>query len=109
MCLTLGSMALVVVHFPKGAIAVARDGAVTRQPSVRVPQSAIVSANGAGDAFAAGMLYGLHEGWDVGRCLMLAHASAAASLRGASTTETVEGWQTCLQLAERWGWNEWPE
>ena len=103
--LTLGSMALVVVHFPKGALAVARDGTVTRQPSVKVPQAAIVSANGAGDAFAAGMLYGLHEGWTVGRCLMLAHASAAASLRGASTTDTVEGWQTCLQLAERWGWN----
>jgi sugar/nucleoside kinase (ribokinase family) len=76
---------------------------------VKVPQSSIVSANGAGDAFAAGMLYGLHEGWNVGRCLMLAHASAAASLRGASTTDTVESWQTCLQLAEGWGWNAWPE
>ena len=107
--LTLGSMGLVVVHFPKGAIAVARDGSVTRQPSVKVPQAAVVSANGAGDAFAAGMLYGLHEGWNVGRCLMLAHASAAASLRGASTTDTVEAWQTCLQLAEGWGWNAWPE
>jgi len=98
----------VVVHFPKGAIAVARDGTATQQPSVRVPQSAIVSANGAGDAFAAGMLYGLHESWDVRRCLALAHASAAASLRGASTTDTVEQWQTCLQLAEGWGWNDWP-
>jgi sugar/nucleoside kinase (ribokinase family) len=106
---TMGSMELVVVHFPKGAIAVARDGTVTRRPSVRVPQTAIVSANGAGDAFAAGMLYGLHEGWDVERCLTLAHAGAAASLRGASTTDTVEGWQTCLQLAEGWGWNDWPE
>lgn len=107
--LTLGSMGLVVVHFPKGAIAVARDGTVTQQPSIRVPQSAIVGANGAGDAFAAGMLYGLHEGWDVKRCLALAHASAAASLRGASTTDTVEHWQTCLQLADGWGWNDWPE
>jgi sugar/nucleoside kinase (ribokinase family) len=106
--LTLGSMQLVVVHFPKGAIAVARDGAVVQRPSVRVPQSAIVSANGAGDAFAAGMLYGLHEDWDVEQCLALAHASAAASLRGPSTTGTVERWQTCLQLAEGWGWNEWP-
>ena len=106
--LTMGSMGLVIVHFPKGAIAVARDGAVTRQPSVRVPQSAVVSANGAGDAFAAGMLYGLHEGWEVARCLALAHACAAASLRGASTTDTVEQWQNCLRLAEGWGWNDWP-
>ena len=106
--LTLGSMTLVVVHFPAGAIAITRDGAVTRRPSVRIPQSAIVGANGAGDAFAAGMLYGLHESWAIDRCLTLAHASAAASLRGASTTDTVEAWQTCLQLAEGWGWNEWP-
>jgi sugar/nucleoside kinase (ribokinase family) len=103
-----GSIGLVVVHFPMGAIAVSRDGTVTRQPSVRVPPAAIVSANGAGDAFAAGMLYGLHDGWDVTRCLALAHASAAASLRGASTTDTVESWQACLRLAEGWGWNEWP-
>ena len=106
--LTLGSMRLVVVHFPTGAIAVARDGTVTQRPSVRVPQSAVVGANGAGDAFAAGMLYGLHEGWSIERCLVLAHASAAASLRGASTTDTVEPWQTCLALAEGWGWNDWP-
>ncbi|MEZ5833237.1 MAG: PfkB family carbohydrate kinase [Dongiaceae bacterium] len=103
-----GSMRLVVVHFPRGAIAVSRDGTVTQQPSVRMPPSAVVGANGAGDAFAAGMLYGLHEGWDVGRSLALAHASAAASLRGASTTDTVERWQTCLQLAEDWSWNDWP-
>jgi hypothetical protein len=44
----------------------------------------------------------------VQRCLALAHATAAASLRGASTTGTVEKWQLCLQLAEGWGWNEWP-
>ena len=106
--LTQGTIGLVVVHFPKGALAVTRDGTVTQQPSVRVPQSAVVGANGAGDAFAAGMLYGLHEGWGVQRCLALAHATAAASLRGASTTGTVEKWQLCLQLAENWGWNEWP-
>jgi sugar/nucleoside kinase (ribokinase family) len=105
--LEAGSMSLIVVHFPRGAVAVSRDGTVTQQPSVRVPQSEIVSANGAGDAFAAGMLYGLHEGWGVERCLALAHASAAASLRGASTTDTVERWQACLDLAARWGWNEW--
>jgi sugar/nucleoside kinase (ribokinase family) len=96
------------VHFPSGAIAVTRDGTVTRRPSVRVPQSAIVGANGAGDAFAAGRLYGLHEDWSLERCLALAHASAATSLRGASTTGTVERWQACLQLAEGWGWNDWP-
>lgn len=104
--LTLGVMQLVVVHFPKGAIAVTREGTVTQRASVRIPQSEIVGANGAGDAFAAGMLYGLHEGWEVERSLSLAHAAAAASLRGPSTTDKVESWQSCFELAERWGWNE---
>ena len=30
------------------------------------------------------------------------------TIESASTTDTVEKWQTCLQLAEGWGWNEWP-
>ena len=67
--LAQGVRRLVVVHFPQGAVAVTADGTVTYRPSVRVPPSAIVAANGAGDAFAAGLLYGLHESWPVDRAL----------------------------------------
>lgn len=97
---------LIVVHFPLGAIAVTRDGAVARKPSVRVPKEAITGSVGAGDAFAAGMLFGIHEGWPLDHSLALAHASAAASLRALSTTGAVESWQACLRLAEQWGWRE---
>jgi sugar/nucleoside kinase (ribokinase family) len=98
------SAGLVVVHFPLGAIAASRDGAITRKPSVRVPPEAIVGSVGAGDAFAAGMLLGIHEGWPLDHSLALAHAAAAASLRSLTTTGAVESWQTCLALADRWGW-----
>jgi sugar/nucleoside kinase (ribokinase family) len=81
----------------------ARDGSLIQQPSLRVPQEEIVGANGAGDAFAAGFLYGFHEGWTPADCLALAHATAGASLRGISTTGTVEPWRTCLALAKQWG------
>ena len=101
-----GAMQLVVVHFPKGAIAVGRDGAVQRRPSVRVPPAEVAAANGAGDAFASGIVYGWHEGWALGESLSLAHAAAAASLRHISTSDAVETWQGCLALAERWGWRE---
>jgi sugar/nucleoside kinase (ribokinase family) len=97
---------LVVVHFPLGAVAAARDGTLARKPSVRVPQEAIKGANGAGDAFAAGMLLGLHEGWELERSLALANATAAASLRSVTTNGAVENWRECLKLAERWGWRE---
>src|SRR5262249_42937772 len=97
---------LIVVHFPRGAVAVSRDGTVTRKPSVRVPKEAVVGSVGAGDAFAAGMLLGIPEGWPLDRSLALGHASAAASLRSLTTTGSVESWQRCLKLADAWGWRE---
>jgi sugar/nucleoside kinase (ribokinase family) len=101
--LTQGPLQMIAVHFPRGALVLARDGSLIRQPSLRVPKEEIVGANGAGDAFAAGFLYGFHERWAPADCLMLAHATAGASLRGISTSGTVEPWQTCLALAKQWG------
>jgi sugar/nucleoside kinase (ribokinase family) len=96
----------VVVHFPKGAIAASRDGSIIRKPSVNAPAAEVKGANGAGDAFAAGFLYGFHSGWSVAESLALAHATAAASLRQISTTAAIEPWKACLALADRWGWRE---
>lgn len=97
--LAFGSMALVVVHYPAGAICVRRDGQVVESSSVTVDASAIVNTVGAGDAFAAGMLYGLHESWSIEASLQLAHAVAAASLRSRTTVGSVESVQRCLALA----------
>ena len=63
--LDMGSMSLVAVHFPRGGIVVSRDGGVLRQPSLAVPPSEVAAANGAGDAFASGMLYGMHGGLEL--------------------------------------------
>jgi sugar/nucleoside kinase (ribokinase family) len=99
-----GAMEIVVVHCPTTAIAVTREGRTFKKLSTLIPRAEILGANGAGDAFAAGMLYGLHEGWSVEDALTLAHASAAASLRSLSTTGAVEPWRKCLKLAKQWGW-----
>jgi sugar/nucleoside kinase (ribokinase family) len=104
--LAMGPFALVVAHFPGGAVAATRNGAVLRQPSVRVPPEAIAAANGAGDAFAAGTMLGVHEGWSVEDALALGRATAAASLRALSTTGAVESWRDCLALAARWGFRD---
>lgn len=98
-----GAMKLVAVHCPAFAIAVTREGETAVLPSIAIPEAEIKGANGAGDAFAAGMLYGLHEGWAVERSLKLAHASAAVSLRSVSTTGAIVPWRDCLSLAEGWG------
>jgi sugar/nucleoside kinase (ribokinase family) len=57
--------------------------------STRVDASEIVSPVGAGDAFCAGCLYGIHEGWSEDRSLHLAHRAAAAALRGATATDGI--------------------
>ena len=98
-----GPMGWVVAHFPEGAVAGGRDGARLGLGSVAMPASEVAGVNGAGDAFAAGLIYGLHEGWPILKCLRLAHASAAASMRAVSTTEGVAPVAECLALAERWG------
>jgi sugar/nucleoside kinase (ribokinase family) len=101
--LSSGAMAVVVVHFPEGAIAATRDGGHFAAGSVAMPEEVIAGVNGAGDAFAAGMLYGLHEGLSMEAALRLAHACAAASTRAVSTTAGVASVAECLQLAEKWG------
>lgn len=101
--LSLGAMGLVVAHFPQGAIAATRDGGRFSLGSLAMPPDAIAGVNGAGDAFAAGLLYALHEGWAIEASLRLAHACAAASARAVSTTAGVGPVAECLALADRWG------
>ena len=96
-----GSMSLVVVHYPKSAIAVTSSGQVIIKPSFNVHTSWIRSSVGAGDAFAAGMLYGIHEEWSLENSLELGHACAAASLRATTTVGSVESVAECLKFARR--------
>jgi sugar/nucleoside kinase (ribokinase family) len=100
--LALGSMRWAAAHFPEGAIVGLRDGSRVAMGSVALPASAVVGANGAGDAFAAGVLYGLHEQWPMDACLQLGHACAAASMRAVSTTAGVGTVRECLALAKQW-------
>ena len=101
--LALGSMRWAASHFPEGGVVVGRDGSRLALGSVALPVSAIVGANGAGDAFAAGLLYGLHEQWPMVECLELGHACAAASMRAVSTTNGVGTVSECRALAKQWG------
>ncbi len=87
--LGMGGMQLVVVHYPSGAVCVTREGQCHRQAALNIDAADIIGSNGAGDAFAAGMLYGLHEHWSIENSMQLAHATAAASLRSATTVDSV--------------------
>lgn len=94
-----GTMHLVAVHYPEGAVCVTRDRQVVVSTSVPVDPHAIGSTVGAGDAFAAGMLWALHEDWPLEHAVQLAHAVAASSLRSPTTVGSVEDVDRCLELA----------
>lgn len=94
--LRAGGAGTVVVHTPALGLWLGAEGAVVVRPDP-VPAAEVVSPVGAGDAFAAGCLYGLHEGWGPEECLRLGHRAAAASLRGATATEAIPALEALLQ------------
>jgi sugar/nucleoside kinase (ribokinase family) len=104
--LALGVRQQALVHFPEGAYSCKRDGTVDWSPSLRIPAESIAGAAGAGDAFAAGVLLGLHEGWPVERCLALGMCTAAASMTEVTCSAGVRSFTECLALANRWGYHE---
>ena len=103
-----GVSALAVVHFPAGCVAAAPGGQTWRQGSVQLPRDQVRSTTGAGDAFAAGVILGLHEGWPVERCLRLAVASAAACVRSPSTSDGIKRADACLAEADEAGYRPAP-
>jgi len=98
-----GVRELVIVHFPEGAFARTRKGDDFWQPSLKLPPKYVAGTAGAGDAFCAGVLYGLHEGWDLQRCLLTGVCIASASLADATCTAGVKSLSTSLALARKFG------
>ena len=104
--LEMGVRKMVILHAPEGAVAVTPDGMVTVQGSVAIPAGEIRGAVGAGDAFAAGVLYGLHEGWDTGRCLETGATVAASCLTDATCSGGIVPLAEARALAERFAFRE---
>jgi sugar/nucleoside kinase (ribokinase family) len=105
----LGVHDWVLVHFPEGACACAADGGIIWQSSVTVPAVDIGGLAGAGDAFAAGVLYGCHEDWTMERSLKLGVCAAATSLFHPTCSESVRPVADCLALGDRLGFRPRPD
>lgn len=100
----MGVSTLAVVHVPAGAVAAAPGGRTWRHGSVRLPPDRVRGAVGAGDAFAAGVLHGIHEGWTVDDCLRLAAASAATCVQDITTSAGIKPVADCLSAADELGY-----
>jgi len=86
MLINRGVQELVIIHCPEGACLVNTSGETLWVPSWKVETSEIKGATGAGDAFCAGCLYGIHEGWSYQEILQLGHASARFNLLDPTST-----------------------
>ncbi|HWN93923.1 MAG TPA: carbohydrate kinase family protein [Methylomirabilota bacterium] len=102
--LQMGVKEVVVIHFPEGAFARTRKGDDVWQPSLKLPEKYIAGTAGAGDAFCAGSLLGLHEGWELDHCLKTSVAMAAASLSDPTCTGGVKSLNACAALAKKYGY-----
>lgn len=107
--LEAGVRSWVIIHFPEAAYALpAAGGNGVWQPSLRVPPADIKGAVGAGDALAAGVIYGLHEERRVADCLRLGVCAAAACLYHPTCSEGVGPADRCLALGEKLGYRPTP-
>jgi sugar/nucleoside kinase (ribokinase family) len=66
----------------------------------------IAGTAGAGDAFCAGVLLGLHEGWELPRCLQTGVCVAAASLSHPTCTGGMKSLSACLSLGKKYGYRD---
>jgi sugar/nucleoside kinase (ribokinase family) len=102
--LKMGVKKWIIIHFPDAALAVCASGEKVFQPSLNVPCERIVGCVGAGDAFAAGVMMGVHEGWDMQKSLNLGVCVAASSMFKATCSDSILPYNDCLQLAALFGY-----
>ncbi len=99
-----GVRELVVIHFPEGGFIRTRKGEDVWQPSIKLPDKFIAGTAGAGDAFCAGILLGLHEGWDLPECLNVGVCVAAASLSHPTCTGGMRSLSLCRSIGKKYGY-----
>lgn len=93
----------VILHFPYGVVAVSKGGEIVKQGSVNIPPEMIVGAVGAGDAFAAGALAGIHEGKPMEDCLKLGVSCSATCLQAAASSAGIKPMADTLTFGKQLG------
>jgi len=76
--LELGPKTVILTQGAKGCLVATNEGEVIRKPTYKVK---VVDTTGAGDAFLAGIGYGIVKGWDTEKTAEYANAVAALKCR----------------------------
>ncbi|MBQ7901800.1 MAG: helix-turn-helix domain-containing protein [Clostridia bacterium] len=87
----------VIVHCTEAGFLMNADKEFIAVPSLKLPKGYIKGSVGAGDAYAAGCLYGIYNGYDDRYLLEFASATAAANL---SEADSVSGMKKRSEIEE---------
>lgn len=98
----LGTMRLITVHMPEGAVVLDTRGKLYSIGSLQIPNGDIAGTTGAGDAFCAGMLHGIHERYTILESLRLATCCSAACLLVEDASSGVISLRHVLALREKY-------
>jgi sugar/nucleoside kinase (ribokinase family) len=90
----------VFIHFTKGVFALSKKGEEIFKGALKIPSSEIASTVGAGDAFAAGTLWGIHNDWEMNKSILLGICTAASSLHDVSCSDGIRNFRECLSLVD---------
>lgn len=94
----------VIIHGKEACFCLdAKTGEFTAVPSLKIPPSAIKGSVGAGDAFAAGCLYGIYNAHSDREILSFASAAAACNLFAANSVDGMLSRQEILLLEDKFG------
>lgn len=95
----------VVIHFPEGA-SVFSDNLEEFHGSVLIPSGKIAGTTGAGDAFASGFLYGIHNDFSIRDCLKTGICIAASCLLHETCSGGILPLKQSLELGSRYGFRD---
>ncbi len=78
----------------------------TAVPSLRIPKEEIRGSVGAGDAFCAGSLYAIYNGYSDRAILEFAASAAACNLFSENSVDGMRKKEEIEKMADRYGWGE---
>ena len=101
--LDLGVQESVTIHAPEGGWCMTADRVLHSARSLRLPEDFIKGKVGAGDAFCAGMLYGIYQEWTPEKSLRFGCCTAAACMSAPDSLSGVRSAAECWALEEKFG------
>ena len=93
----------VIVHCKECSFIMDAKENLTVVPSLRIPKEEIKGTVGAGDAFCAGSLYGIYNGYEDKQILEFASAAAACNLFADNSVDGMRSKNEIFELAEKYG------